>query len=314
MSDYLLLAAGFILLIAGANFLVDGAVGTARHFGVSDLVIGLTIVAFGTSAPELVVNLTAAADPGSTDIALTNIIGSNTINILVILGVSALVCPIVARERSLRRFDIPLSLGAVVMVALLGLAFDSVLSRGDGVILLVVFALFLWIVLRHNPSEHPAEEDSGRKSKHLVLYLIMILGGLAALVFSGRMIVGSAVRIAEAWGVSQAVIGLTIIALGTSLPELATSVVAAAKRNSDIALGNVIGSNIFNVFFILGTSTLLRPLPAYTGMAVDLAAAGAGSLLVWIFVAADKKHAIRRWGGAVLLAVYAGYLYLLIRN
>jgi cation:H+ antiporter len=255
------------------------------------------------------VNLTAAADPASTDIALTNIIGSNTINTLVILGAAALVCPIVARERSLRRFDIPLSLGASAAVGLLAWGSDGVLSRFDGVILLAVFALFLWIALRHNPPEHPVEAESVQKLKRRWICLLMIPAGLVALVLAGRMIVGSATRIAESLGVSQAVIGLTVIALGTSLPELATSVVAAAKRNSDIALGNVIGSNIFNVFFILGTSALIRPLPAYAGMPVDLGAAALGSLLVWIFVTADKKHTIRRWGGAVLLAVYAGYLY-----
>jgi cation:H+ antiporter len=315
MPDYLILVVGFVLLILGANYLVDGAVGLARHFRVGDLVIGLTIVAFGTSAPELVVNLFAAADPTATDIALTNIIGSNTINIFIILGLSALVRPIVS-QRSSRRFDIPLSLLAIIAILLLAWGFSGTLTRVGGVILLVVFALFMLVTIRQSArtQEPPEVQGAPAQMKKRRVYVLMIVGGLVGLVVAGQMIVGSATRLAEALGVSQAVIGLTIVALGTSLPELATSVVAAAKRNSDIALGNVIGSNIFNVFFILGTSALIRPLPAYSGMVVDLVMAALGALLVWVFVLTNKKHAIKRWEGALLLCLYAVYLYRLIES
>jgi K+-dependent Na+/Ca+ exchanger related-protein len=313
--DYILIITGFVLLIVGANYLVDGSVGIAKHFNVPNLIIGLTIVAFGTSAPELVVNLVAAADPETTDIALTNIIGSNTINIFVILGVTALVFPIVSQKSS-RRFDIPLSVIAPVAILLLAWCFDDMLSRIDGVILLVVFVFFMFWTVRQSTKMQSAaettERESNSKLKKRWVYFLMIGGGLLALVAAGQMIVGSATRIAESLGISQSIIGLTVVALGTSLPELATSVVAATKKNSDIALGNVIGTNIFNVFFILGTSALIRPLPAYDGMVVDLAMAALGSGLVWIFVMTNKKHEIKRWEGLLLLCIYAVYLIWMI--
>ena len=262
--DYLLIVIGFFLLIVGANFLVDGSVGLARRFKVSDLVIGLTIVAFGTSAPELVVNLVAALS-GQTDIALTNIIGSNMINTYVILGATALFYP-VKSQLSSRRFDIPLNiLGPLLLFALAW--FDSSLSRIDGLVLLAFFILFMYRTVRKTktikevPDVDVAEQP--QKAKSIWGAVSLILGGLVMLVLGGQLIVKSATNIAESLGISQAIIGLTIVALGTSLPELATSVVAAIKKNSDIALGNVVGSNIFNIFFVLACSATIRPLPAY---------------------------------------------------
>ena len=305
MIDYLLIVAGFALLIFGANFLVDGSSGLAKRFNVSNLIIGLTVVAFGTSAPEMVVNLVAALNPGSTDIALTNIIGSNMINTFVILGAAAVVFPI-ASQKSSRRFDIPLSLIAPVAVFLLSM--NGILSLTDGLILLLFFIWFMYTNIR-NAVRHPEEEQAeDYKPMKIWKAILLIIGGLATLVGGAQLIVPSATNIASSYGVSQSVIGLTIVALGTSLPELATSVVAAFKKNSDIALGNVIGSNIFNVFFILSSSALIRPLPAYQGMNVDLMVTAAGSLMVLLFIYSNKERNIKRWGGLLFLLSYATFL------
>lgn len=305
MIDYLLIFAGFALLIFGANFLVDGSSGLAKRFNVSNLIIGLTVVAFGTSAPEMVVNLVAALNPGSTDIALTNIIGSNMINTFVILGAAAVVFPI-ASQKSSRRFDIPLSLIAPVAVFLLSM--NGILSISDGLILLLFFIWFMYTNIR-NAVRHPEEEQAeDYKPMKIWKAVLLIIGGLATLVGGAQLIVPSATNIAASYGVSQSVIGLTVVALGTSLPELATSVVAAFKKNSDIALGNVIGSNIFNVFFILSSSALIRPLPAYQGMNVDLMVTAAGSLMVLLFIYSNKERNIKRWGGLLFLLSYAAFL------
>jgi cation:H+ antiporter len=317
VMDYALIIAGFILLIFGANFLVDGAVGIAKRFNVPNLIIGLTIVAFGTSAPELVVNLVAALNPSTTDLALTNIIGSNTINTFVILGAAALVYPIKSQVVS-RKFDIPMSLAAPVAILLLSWCFEDEVSRIDGVILLAVFSFFMYVTvrkaLRMRSARSGEKQEDNEKRRKSWLSVLMVVGGLVMLVIGGQMIVNSATNIAESLGISQAIIGLTIVALGTSLPELATSVVAASKKNSDIALGNVIGSNIFNVFFVLGISALIRPLPAYKNMEIDLGIAALGSLLVLIFVWTNRKYEIKRWAGFLLLLIYAVYLVWMISH
>lgn len=308
--DYLLILVGFIILIVGAHFLVDGASGMAKRFNVSNLVIGLTVVAFGTSAPELVVNLVAALNPGTTDIALTNIIGSNMINTYVILGVAALIYPIVSQKSS-RRFDMPLSLMAPVAVLLLVWGMNGQVNRAGGLILLLFFIWFMTVMIR-KAMKHPEEAEEDFKPMKIWLAIIMILGGLGGLIGGAQLIVPSATRIAESWGVSQSVIGLTIVALGTSLPELATSAVAAFKKNSDIALGNVVGSNIFNVFFVLAVSAIIRPLPAYSNIYTDLIITALGSLLILIFVYTNKTHSIKRWGGVTLLLIYSAFLYWMI--
>ncbi len=307
--DYLLIIAGFIVLIYGAHFLVDGSTGLAKRFNVPNLIIGLTIVAFGTSAPEMVVNIVAAINPGSNDIALTNVIGSNNINVFIILGLSAAIYPIASRVSS-RKFDIPLSILAPVMVFLLSI--DGEISRTDGVILLLFFAWFMFVMVR-NTLNHPRKvDDENFKPVKIWKAGLMIAGGLAGLIVGANLIVPSAVRIAESLGISQAVIGLTIVALGTSLPELATSAVAALKKNSDIALGNIIGSNIFNIFLILGVSATIKPLVAYKGMSVDLILGIISGILVLIFVYSNKQHKIKRWQGTVLLLIYSVYLVWLI--
>lgn len=308
----ILIVLGFVALVKGADWLVDGASAIAKHFGISDLVIGLTVVAFGTSMPEFVVNMVSVAQ-GTTDLAITNILGSNIINTFVILGLTALVYPIASQKRS-RDFDIPLSIIAGVLVfafVVIQLPFGECergIGRTGGAILLVMFCYFLYNTFRHakdHPEEAETEEVKDIPTRRAVA---LILGGLVGLVVGGELIVQSAVDLASRLGVSEAVIGLTVVALGTSLPELATSVIAATKHNSDIALGNVIGSNIFNVFFVLGTSAVIRPLPAYSGIELDACMAAFGSIFVWLAVKTNHERKIQRWAGALLLLVYAGYL------
>lgn len=305
---------GFVALVKGADWLVDGASAIAKHFGITDLVIGLTVVAFGTSMPEFVVNIVSVAE-GSTDLAITNVLGSNIINIFVILGLTAVVYPIASRKRS-RDFDIPMSIIAGVLVLIfvtIQLPFCECgkgIGRAGGIVLLAMFGYFLYNTFRHT-KDHPKEsEDLVVESKEIPTRraIALILGGFIGLCVGGEMIVKSAVDIATRMGVSEAIIGLTIVALGTSLPELATSVIAAAKHNSDIALGNVVGSNIFNVFFVLATSATIRPLPAYDGIELDAGMVALGSIIVWIAVKTDKKRKVQRWAGVLLLLVYAGYL------
>ncbi len=319
---YLIIILGFVALTFGANYLVDGASALARRFHVSDLVVGLTVVAFGTSAPELVVNIVAAIE-GTSEIAFTNVLGSNSINAFIILGISALIFPLAAQKSSIK-FDIPLSVLAGVAVLVLAGDFIGTpsfrgLSRGDALIMLVVFSMFLYhsIKMSRVPAEVPAGADSGQSPvvkpiMSLGLALMQVGGGLAALVLGGNMIVKSAVALAASWGVSESIVGVTIVAFGTSLPELATSAMAAAKKNTDIAIGNVIGSNIFNVFLILGVSALIRPMPVYANLVMDSLMASLGCFMVWMFTGLGNKHCITRWQGLLMLAVYGVYLYRLI--
>ncbi|MBQ7382953.1 MAG: calcium/sodium antiporter [Paludibacteraceae bacterium] len=303
---------GFVALVKGADFLVDGASAIAKRFGISDLVIGLTAVAFGTSMPEFVVNMVSVAE-GSTDLAITNILGSNIINTFVILGLTALVYPVISQKRS-RDFDIPMSIIAGILV----LCFVAVqlpfgesergIGRIGGIVLLLMFCYFLYNTFRH-AKDHPEEADAEAiKPMGVGKAILLVSCGFIGLVVGGELIVQSAVDIATRCGVSEAIIGLTIVALGTSLPELATSVIAAFKKNSDIALGNVIGSNIFNVFFVLGMSATIRPLPAYEGIELDAIIAASGSVIVWMAVKTNKERKVQRWAGLLLLLIYGGYL------
>lgn len=298
-----LIVVGFVLLIYGADWLVAGASGVAKRFQVSNLVIGLTVVAMGTSMPEFVVNMVSVND-GTTDLAITNILGSNILNVFLILGSTALLCPICSQATS-RKVDIPLASLAGVLVLLFGIFSDGIMRWG-GILLLVIFVLYMAYTLRH--AKDYTDENDDIQPMHIGKAIGLILLGLVGLVIGGEMIVKSAVHIATAAGVSESIIGLTIVALGTSLPELATSLMAAAKKNCDIALGNVIGSNIFNVFMILGCSATIAPLPAYKGFVLDSVMAALGCLLVWLFVMTNKKHEIRWWHGAILLIVFAVYM------
>ena len=334
----LLIVIGCIALIKGADFLVDGASGLAKKYGVSDIVIGLTVVAFGTSMPEFVVNMVAVGQ-GSTEIAITNVLGSNIINIFVILGLTAMIFPI-SSQRSTRRFDIPFSLLAAALVLLfavynspswlhidhvfsiditkptlrdlgsiqVGAGQSGFISGVGGSILLIFFLIFLWHNFKGIGNSTQTTSDENYKPMSSRRALALIIGGLAGLVIGGEVIVKSATSIAQSLGVSDAIIGLTVVALGTSLPELATSCMAAFKKNCDIALGNVVSSNIFNIFFILGTSACVKELPGYHGLEVDALMAALGSVMVMLFVYLTKKHEIKRWHGAVMLLSYAGYL------
>ena len=309
-----LIILGFIGLIKGADWLVDGASAIAKRFGISDLVIGLTVVAFGTSMPEFVVNMLSVVQ-GSTDLAITNILGSNIINTFVILGLTAAIYPIATQART-RDFDIPMSILAGALVALFIFLRPYITSQGKGIdyiggiVLILLFIYFLISTFRHakhNP-EVLGKEEVEIKTISPIKSVIIILLGLLSLVAGGEMIVKSAVNIATRLGVSEAIIGLTIVALGTSLPELATSVISAYKHNADIAVGNVFGSNVFNVFFVLGTSAIINPLPAYQGIELDACMASAGGIITWIAIKVNKEHKVTRCGGIILLLVYSGYL------
>lgn len=304
------LVVGLVLLVKGADWLVDGASAIAKRFHISDIVIGLTVVAFGTSMPEFVVNMVAVAN-GTTDLAITNSLGSNIINVFVILGISALICPI-ASQKHCRDFDIPMS----IIAGLLVLAFATVtmsgevkgLQRWEGAVLLFFFIVFMVSNVRHAKTGVCETESENVVVMKVWKAVLLVVVGLVGLVVGGELIVRSTVSIATRLGVSEAIIGLTIVALGTSLPELATSVIAAMKKNVDIALGNVIGSNIFNVFFILGASAVIRPLPAYKGLSLDALMAALGCAMVWLFIKTNAKRELKWWHGACMLLVYAGYL------
>ena len=302
-----LIIIGCVALIKGADWLVEGASSIAKRFGISDLVIGLTVVAFGTSMPEFVVNMVSVAN-NATDLAITNVLGSNIINIFIILGLSAVVYPIASQKRS-RQFDIPYSILAAIVVLVCVLIHGDGIDRAAGIVMLVLFVIFLYNTFKNAKStDNSQEETITAQPQPVWKALIAIVGGLLGLIIGGELIVKSAVNIATRLGVSEAIIGLTIVALGTSLPELATSVIAAMKKNADIALGNVIGSNIFNIFLILGTSAVIKPLPAYQGLALDACMAALGSVLVWLFIQTNRKRKLTRWGGATLLLCYAAYL------
>ena len=302
-----LIIIGCVALIKGADWLVEGASSIAKRFGISDLVIVLTVVAFGTSMPEFVVNMVSVAN-NATDLAITNVLGSNIINIFIILGLSAVVYPITSQKRS-RQFDIPYSILAAIVVLVCVLIHGDGIDRAAGIVMLVLFVIFLYNTFKNAKStDNPQEETIVAQPQPIWKALIAIVGGLLGLIIGGELIVKSAVNIATRLGVSEAIIGLTVVALGTSLPELATSVIAAMKKNADIALGNVIGSNIFNIFLILGTSAVIKPLPAYQGLALDACMAALGSVLVWLFIKTNRKRKLTRWGGATLLLCYSVYL------
>ena len=312
-----LLIVGFVVLILGADWLVSGASGLAKRLNVPDLVIGLTVVAFGTSAPELMVNLMAAFNNES-EIALTNILGSNTINTFIILGISALIYPIKSQKSS-RQYEIPWSMFAGLIILVMGTECfglcggDAIISRLDGVVLLLIFSLFMYYTLKMAKNNTENQEEGFLPMK-IWKAVLLIAVGLVALVVGGKVIVINAVSIAQAFGVSQAVIGVTVVALGTSLPELATSAIAAFKKNPDLAIGNVIGSNIFNVFFVLGISAVIRPLPSYSNLWIDASLAALGSLLLLLFVSTNRHKELKRWQGAFFLACYGVYLVWLLTS
>lgn len=313
--DILLLLAGFAALIFGATKLVDAASSIAVKFGVPSIVIGLTIVAFGTSAPELVVNVIAAVS-GSTEMVLGNVLGSNIFNILGILGISAIIYPLTVKT-STTWLEIPLSLLAAVCVLIIGAdvfldnAATNLVSRSEGIVLLLFFAIFLVynLTVAKAGSEEEKMETKDYSTGMATLFIIL---GLAGLIIGGQLIVDSAVAISQVIGLSERVIGLTVVSVGTSLPELATSIIAVRKKNVDIAIGNVVGSNIFNIFLILGVSTTVTPVIINEGAFLDVFINIAASLLLFIFIFTGKGRRLERWEGILLFVSYIVYVTYLI--
>ncbi len=316
MLVYLLFIVGFYFLIKGADWLVDGASSVAKKFKVSNIVIGLTIVSFGTSAPELIVNLFASFQ-GNSDLAIANIIGSNISNVLLILGVAAAIYPLRVNHGTVFK-EIPFSfLGAVALYFLVNdmlvdkLGF-SALTRIDGVILLMFFVIFLYYTFGIAKVEGEAADV---KEYRLGTSILMIVGGMLGLALGGQWIVSGAVNIAQRLGMSQSLIGLTIVAIGTSLPELAASAVAAYKHKADIAIGNVIGSNVFNIFWILGLSSLIKPLIFSPILNTDIYFLAVITFILFLFMFVGRRNILQRWQGFFLIGLYAVYIvYLIIRG
>lgn len=315
MLTLILFVIGIVLLIKGADLLVAGASSLAAYFGVSALIIGLTVVAFGTSMPELVVNLLASAS-GNTDIAIGNVIGSNIANILLILGMAAMVYPLTVQKGTVWK-EIPFSLLAVLAVAfmandiLLDGGVASVISRIDGLLLLSFFIIFMYYIFGLAAQ---GEVSATEKPTVYPWYksVALIVAGIAGLVVGGRWIIEGAVAFATSFGLSEALIGLTIVAVGTSLPELATSVVAAYRRNTDIAIGNVVGSNIFNIFWILGLSAVISPLPFAPALQADVIVCLVATLMLFFALFVGRKHTIERWQGLAFVCLYAAYVVYLV--
>ena len=315
MIDIVLMLIGLALILVGANLLTDGASAIAKKFQISDLVIGLTIVAFGTSAPELVVSLMAAIQ-GSAGLAIGNVVGSNIFNIFAIVGCTAIVMPIFIGRSTMSK-EIPLVILSSLVLYFISndIIFDdanrNIISRTDGFVLLGFFAIFMAYTFSIAKNEDPQEVQKVKKIPlwRAVLY---ILGGLAGLIFGGQLFVDGASEIARSFGVDESVIGLTLVAAGTSLPELATSVVAAIKKNSGIAIGNVVGSCLFNLFFILGASAVITPLEMGGINNVDFMTLIVASVVLWFFGLVIGNRKITRVEGVMMLACYVGYTVYLI--
>lgn len=316
MITYILFIIGFLFLIKGADLLVDGSASIAKKLKISAIVIGLTIVAFGTSAPELIVNIIASYQ-GNSEIAIGNILGSNIANILLILGVSAVIYPLTSKRNTVLK-EIPLSLLAVIVLGLMandkiidGTVFSG-LTRIDGLVLIGFFIIFMYYTFGISSLAGGDEEKNEIVVYSYLKSIVFIILGLAGLMLGGKWIVDGAVKIAEIFNVSQSLIGLTVVAIGTSLPELATSAVAAYKKQSDIAIGNVVGSNIFNIFWILGLSSVIRPLPFSTDSNIDILMVVYASLILLAVMFIGKKRIIERWQGAFMIFSYLCYIIFLV--
>lgn len=313
MLNFIYLAGGIALIIYGANWLVDGASSVAKKFGISDLVIGLTIVAFGTSAPELTVNIFSALK-GSTDIAVGNVLGSNICNILLILGITTIISPIKIKKNTQWR-EIPFALLSAIVLGIVAndILLDNAtngnfITRVDGLILLCFMAIFL--VYTFEIARYTSDSETLEAVVPLPIWksAALIVAGLAGLFFGGQYLVEGAVNIAKLLGMTEKVIGLTIIAIGTSLPELATSIVAARAKKADMAIGNVIGSNIFNTFFILGTTSMIKPLPISASLSTDLMVNLGVSILLFIATFVFSRNVLGRSEGIIFVSLYVGYL------
>jgi len=316
MLNLLLLLVGFIPLIYGANVLVDSASSLAKKLNVPNMVIGLTIVAFGTSAPELTINIIASLK-GESDIALGNIIGSNIFNVAGIAGLAAIIYPIAIKPKT-AWIEIPLGfLAALVVILTAGDIFlngdkVSVINRTDGILFLLFFCIFLAYIINYTLST-PNEDEAPVKQRSVWLSIILIIAGLALLILGGKIVVMFAVKFAQQIGLSERIIALTIVAIGTSLPELAIFLIGARKKSIDIAMGNIVGSSIFNIFFILGISAIINPVyvqeKSYFDMFVNLFI----SILLFVFVFTGKGRVIDKKEGIIFVTLYVGYIFALLK-
>lgn len=311
LLQLLLLAVGFVLLVKGADFFVEGVSNIASRFGIPQIIIGLTIVAFGTSAPEAAVSITASLDQAG-GVAVGNVIGSNIMNIWLILGISAVVSPMVVKKNTVR-YEIPFTIGISVVFLILGVAFNS-LNRICGVILLLLLASFMVYLFLSAKKEMKQNKLSGeveekKKINIPLTLLISVLGG-AAVVFGANLSVDAATKLAQMCSISEDIIGLTIVAFGTSLPELVTSVIASKKGKNEIAIGNIVGSNIFNLLFVLGAASAIYPLSFGKEFIIDSFVMIGAAITLWLFTVKNKN--LSRVGGAVMLAMYAVYFGYLI--
>ena len=322
--EYILLIIGLILLIKGADFLVDGSSSLAKKLGVSTLVIGLTVVSFGTSAPELIVNIIAAVN-GNSDVSLGNVIGSNLANLLLVLGLSALIMPLCV-QRSTTWKEIPFALLAVCVLFIFSnkLLLDghdiTVLTRTDGLIMLAFFIIFLYYAFemaKNDKSTKEGKKALTQEDKAIETYpyyksFIFILGGLLALYFGGKWVVEGAVTIAMQLNISEFLISATVIAIGTSLPELVTSIIAATKKEVDLAVGNVVGSNIFNIFLVLGTTSTVAPINIQRYINADILILLGITFLLFFYMFLGKKHILEKWQGGIFVGLYVAYIVTLV--
>lgn len=307
-AQVLLLIFGIVVVLKSADWLTNGAVGLATKLGISQIVIGLTIVAIGTSMPEFFVSIVSAIK-GTPDLAVGNIVGSNIFNVLLIVGVAATVAPIAIQRATVRR-DIPIAIVASIMLTFMML--DDNISRIDALILFATFIAFIWITLRNSKNDANEKDASTEKVIPTWKSVLFIIFGLVGLVLGSNIFVDNASSLAHGWGISDAVIGLTIVAGGTSLPELATSAVAARKGDSGIAIGNVLGSNVFNILMILGLTGIISPMHIQNITYIDMAVMVISMALFWLF--SFTKLRVERWEGCVLIACFLGYITWLVSN
>lgn len=301
------IALGFVLLIVGADFLVDGACRIARKYKIPEIIIGLTIVSIGTSMPELIVSLTSAFE-GHADLSIGNVIGSNLANLLLILGITAIIMPL-KFEKTTKRYDIPIMIFSTILI--FGFAnFGGVISRIDGIIASIFFILFILYtikVAKMSKENNDALEDK-KESGNIFVAIIKIILGILMLKFGGDITVDNSVNVATLLGVSEKIIGVTIVAIGTSLPELITSIIAALKKNVDLAIGNIVGSCIFNLLLILGLSSIISPIAYSLTYNVDFILLIISSILLWLFANTGKKDTMTRFNGCIYLVIYAMYI------
>lgn len=315
--DYILLVLGMVILIYGAHLLVQGASSFAKMLNIPNLVIGLTVVAFGTSFPELMINIFASAQ-GQSELAVGNVVGSNIINVLLVIGMAAVVKPMQIQNYTVR-YELPFALLAMFILfvvandGLINNTSYSVLHRSDGIIFLAFFLIFVYYTFVVSTHSHETHEGHDVKEMSKPKSALFMLLGMIGLYFGGEFIVSSATHLASSWGLSEVVIGILVVALGTSLPELATSVVASFKGNADMAIGNIVGSNIFNVFLVLGMSATISPIKFNSGINLDLGVAFLATLLLFVFVFTGKGKRVDRVEGSIFLLLYIVYVvYLLV--